>query len=462
MNATNSSTNPKRVAGGIVLGGKKKKKKKRKVGASSSSSKNNNNVPSILKSLPPQIATHSEDGPSPPPNAAAATTSNDDEFDDFLLSNNDEIPSDVLLCLQSYTRSSSLGMTAEACAYCPIFAYNNNNNDGKVPTSHNKNIICTHLAPFLPKTILLHILDDNNSSSSRMQTEQDIKSLASKNQIRLLQLHGTAITATTTATTTSSSSLFTDSNKKFASSPSATKFSNNGVSGLRGDGNDDDDIAVMEILAYETAVKMAIQSHTTSTLSKEEQKAFDATAICDWFLQTLIPYYAGKTWISSSNLNSFLQSYRVKDYWNVDRMTKVIHELTLAGLFLPRRGLGATGGSRMEGYWFSLPGLGSTSKSITDGRVAMLRKLRSCKYQEKKRSILEREHGQFKDGSSDDDDALVADSSSSSSSSWGSVSKKKRTCMQQSGRFLVLDLLAKGLVELKKTSSGDHFISLPK
>ena len=81
----------------------------------------------------------------------------------------------------------------------------------------------------------------------------------------------------------------------------------------------------------------------------------------------------------------------------------------------------------------------------------MLRKLRSCKYQEKKRSILEREHGQFKDGS---DDALA------DSGSWG-VSKK-RTCMQQSGRFLVLDLLAKGLVELKKTSSGDHFITLPK
>lgn len=422
MNATNSNTNAKRVAGGIVLGAKKKKKKSKVVAAvgTSSTSKNNRSVPSILKSVPP------EDVPSPPPNA-----SNDDEFDDFLLSNDDEIPSDVLLCLQSYTQSS-LGMTAEACAYCPIFA--NNNIDGEVRTSNNKNT-CTHLAPFLPKTILLYILDDDDSSS-RMQSEQDIKSLASKNQIRLLQLHGTAIT----------SSSYTDSKKVVSSA----KFTNNGVFGLRGDGNDDDDIAIMEILAYETAVKMAIQSHT-STLSKEEQKAFDADSICDWFLQKLVPYYAGKTWVSSSNLNSFLQSYRVKDYWSVDRMTKVIHELTLAGLFLPRRGLGA--GSRMEGYWFSLPGLGSTSKSIADGRVAMLRKLRSCKYQEKKRTILEREYGQFKDGS---DDALA-----DSSSSWG-VSKKRTCCMQQSGRFLVLDLLAKGLVELKKTSSGEHFISLPK
>ncbi len=441
MNTTNSSTKPKRVAGGIVLGGKKKKKKTKvaatAVGASSSKN-NNRSVPSILKSVPPRIiATHSEGVSSPPPHAAAAANSNDDEFGDFLLSNDDEIPSDVLLCLQSYTQSS-LGMTAEACAYCPIFA-NNNNNDGQVQSSNN-NKVCTHLAPFLPKTILLHILDDNDNTS-RMQTEQDIKSLASKNQIRLLQLHGTAITATT-ATTSSS---FTNSEKV-----ASAKFSNNGVTGLRGDGNDDDDIAVMEILAYETAVKMAIQSHK-STLNKEEQKAFDANAICDWFLQQLVPYYAGKTWISSSNLNSFVESYRVKDYWSVDRMTKVIHELTCAGLFLPRRGLG-TAGSRMEGYWFSLPGLGSTSKSIADGRVAMLRKLRSCRYQEKKRSILEREYGQFKDGS---DDVLVG------SSSWG-VSKKKRGRIQQSGRFLVLDLLAKGLVDLKKTSSGEHFISLPK
>eukprot|EP00986_Skeletonema_menzelii_P000384 scaffold111_cov142-Skeletonema_menzelii.AAC.7 len=433
MNANNSSTNPKRVAGGIVLGGKKKKKK-RKIAAAggASTSSNNSSVPSILKSVPPRIANHSEDdGISSPPKAADA--SNDDEFDELLINNDDEIPSDVLLCLQSCTQSSS-GMTAEACAYCPIFA---TNNDGEGQTSSNKKV-CTHLAPFLPKSVILHILDtDSSSASSRMQTEQDIKSLASKNKVRLLQLHGTAITTTTAATPSSS---FRDS--KVASA----KFSNTGVTGLRGDGNDDDDIAVMEILAYETAVKMAIRSHT-ATLRQEEQQSFDGNAISNWFLQQLVPYYAGKTWISSSNLNSFVQSYRVKEYWSVDRMTKVIHELTLAGLFLPRRGLGVSG---MEGYWFSLPGLGSTSKSIADGRVAILRKLRSCKYQEKKRSILEREHGQFKDGS----DSTLADDS------W--AASKKKTCIQQSGRFLVLDLLAKGLVVLKKTSSGEHFISLPK
>jgi len=83
--------------------------------------------------------------------------------------------------------------------------------------------------------------------------------------------------------------------------------------------------------------------------------------------------------------------------------------------------------------------------------VAMLRKLKSCKYQEKKRTILESEHGVFKDGSSSD--AL--------DNSWGSA-KKNKAAIQQSGKFLVLDLLAKRLVILKQTSSGEHFIGLPK
>jgi hypothetical protein len=433
-----NGTNLKRVAGGIVLGGKKKKK------AVTTATVSGSSVPSILKSVPPRVA---EDIP-PPNNNAAAANGCDDEFEKLLSAyDGEEIPSDVLLCLQSYTQSS-MGMTAESCAYCPIFA---SKNDGGHQSSGNNNNqkVCTHAAPFLPKSVLLHILDtdsslsSSSSSSSRMQTEQDIKSLASNNKIRLLQLHGTAITSTTTTTTSSS---FKDSEFEFA------KFSNRGVIGLRGDGNDDDDIAIMEIIAFEIAVKLAIQSHA-STLSQEKKQTTscfdDVDGICDWFLKQLVPYYAGKTWIPSSDLNSFIQSYRVKEYWSVNRMKELINEFTLAGLFLPRRGLG---GSRMEGYWFSLPGLGNASKSIADGRVTMLRKLRSCKYQEKKRPILEREHGQFKDGS---DDSLGL-----ATSSWGS--SKKKTCIQQSGKFVVLDLLAKGLVVLKKTSSGEHFITLPK
>ena len=401
-------------------------------------------IPSILKSVPPQeevdLSSHPKATAVTDAAAAAAAVDYDDGFRELLLANGDEIPTDVILCLQSYTQApSGGGMISEACAYCPIFESSNNNNKS-----------CTHAAPFLTKDVLLHILDAADSaapsSTLRMQTEKEIKDLAARNKIKLMQLHGTSIvtfTKTNTATSTAAA---------LSSSKDSMKFSNSGATGLRGDGNDDDDIAIMEIYAYEIAVKMALQCHT-STLSHEEQQTFNVDIISDWFLNQLVPYFAGKTWISSSALHSFIQSYRVKEYWSVEGMEKIIHELTMAGLFLPRRGLGGSGG--MDGYWFYLPGMGNASKSIANGRVAMLRKLKSCKYQEKKRTILESEHGVFKDGSSSSSISDALDSS------WGSA-KKKNAAIQQSGKFLVLDLLARGLVILKQTSSGEHFIGLPK
>jgi hypothetical protein len=443
----NNAINPKRVAGGIVLGGKKKKKK-RKVATTTAEAAilttggRSSSVPSILKSVPPQqeeVDSSSLPKAAAVTDAAAAAVDYDDGFEELLSANDDEIPNDVLLCLQSYTQASSGGgMISESCAYCPIFDSNNNKS-------------CTHAAPFLTKDVLLHILDADDSavacsSTSRMQTEKELKDLAARNKIKLMQLHGTSIatfTKSNTATSTTAAA---------AASKDSMKFSNSGVTGLRGDGNDDDDIAIMEIGAYETAVKMALQCHL-STLSHQEQQTFNVDIISDWFLNQLVPYFAGKTWISSSALHSFIQSYRVKEYWSVEGMEKIIHVLTMAGLFLPRRGLGGSGG--MDGYWFYLPGMGNASKSIANGRVAMLRKLKSCKYQEKKRTILESEHGVFKDGSSSGGISDALDNS------WGSA-KKNKVAIQQSGKFLVLDLLARGLVTLKQTSSGEHFIGLPK
>lgn len=433
----NNAIHPKRVAGGIVLGGKKKKKKRKVVStAETTTGDRSSSVPSILKSVPPHEEVDSASLPK-----AAAVDYDDDGFEELLSANDDEIPTDTLICLQSYTQAptSGGGMISESCAYCPIFDSNNNNNKS-----------CTHAAPFLTKDVLLHILDAKDStacsSTSRMQTEKEIKDLAARNKIKLMQLHGTSI-ATFTKTNTASSTAVASSSKE-----DSMKFSNSGVTGLRGDGNDDDDIAIMEIGAYETAVKMALLQCHSSTLSHEEQQTFNVDIISDWFLNQLVPYFAGKTWISSSALHSFIQTYRVKEYWSVEGMERIIHELTMAGLFLPRRGLGGSGG--MDGYWFYLPGMGNASKSIANGRVVMLRKLKSCKYQEKKRTILESEHGVFKDGSSSSiSDAL--------DNSWGSA-KKKKVAIQQSGKFLVLDLLARGLVILKQTSSGEHFIGLPK
>ena len=436
-----NAINAKRVAGGIVLGGKKKKKKRKvATAAEATSATGSSSVPSILKSVPPQ--EEEVDSSSLPKaaavNGAAAAVDYDDGFGELLSANDDEIPNDVLLCLQSYTQApSGGGMISESCAYCPIFDSSNNNNKS-----------CTHAAPFLTKDVLLHILDANSaacSSTLRMQTEKEITDLAARNKIKLMQLHGTSIATFTTKSNTATSTASASSSKH------SMKFSNSGVTGLRGDGNDDDDIAIMEIVAYETAVKMALQCHS-STLSHQEQQTFNGDIISDWFLNQLVPYFAGKTWISSFALHSFIQTYRVKEYWSVEGMEKIIHVLTMAGLFLPRRGLG---GSGMDGYWFYLPGMGNASKSIANGRVAMLRKLKSCKYQEKKRTILESEHGVFKDGSSSSSISDALDNS------WGSA-KKNKAAIQQSGKFLVLDLLGKRLVTLKQTSSGEHFIGLPK
>ena len=434
-----NAINAKRVAGGIVLGGKKKKKKRKVVSTAETVT---SSVPSILKSVPPQEEVDSSSLPKAEAvtDAAAAAVDYDDGFGELLSANDDEIPNDALLCLRSHTQAppSGGGMISESCAYCPIFDSNNNNKS------------CTHAAPFLTKDVLLHILDADDStacsSTLRMQTEKEIKDLAARNKIKLMQLHGTSIATFTKTTATSTTTAASSSSKD------SMKFSNSGVTGLRGDGNDDDDIAIMEIGAYETAVKMALQCHT-SILTHEEQQTFNVDIISDWFLNQLVPYFAGKTWISSSALHSFIQTYRVKEYWSVEGMEKVIHELTMAGIFLPRRGLGGSGG--MDGYWFYLPGMGNASKSIANGRVAMLRKLKSCKYQEKKRTILESEHGVFKDGSSSSSISDALDNS------WGSA-KKNKVAIQQSGKFLVLDLLAKGLVILKLTSSGEHFIGLPK
>ena len=164
----NNAIHPKRVAGGIVLGGKKKKKKRKVVtAAEATSTTGSSSVPSILKSVPPQ--EEEEVDLASLPKAAAVNDDDavdyDDGFEELLSANDDEIPNDVLLCLQSYTQAApSGGMISESCAYCPIFESNNNNNKS-----------CTHAAPFLTKDVLLHILDADDSAASsstlRMQTE---------------------------------------------------------------------------------------------------------------------------------------------------------------------------------------------------------------------------------------------------------------------------------------------------
>ena len=461
---------PKRVAGGIIVKSKKKKKKKIRhnagAGASIAPSVSvSSRVPSILSSVP-NHSSEEDSRKSEQPTSKNQSSEFDDNDDDF---DNEELfdaPSDAMMCLQTYTRSSSSvgGLMAETCAYCPIYSYegggsnsNSNNNGG------TRRCTSSHAAPFLPRHVLLHLLDpstSNNSSSSscanvstRTHVEQEIKQLASSNKIRLLQLHGTAASSS---------------------------------AGWKGDGNDDEDVALMETAAYETAAEMALQSYFQGGQSETLMYTYRVEMVHTWFACMLLPYFAGRIWFSSGSLETFyeyaiaishqtqkndnmittatngstatatatatatLSSPRVKQY-TMTQMKGMIQQLEHAGLLLPRRGVGATAAGGGDGYWFSLPGIGKASKSIVDGRTNLLRRLKSSYYKEKKRSVLEQEIGRVK---------RQDHPTSSSSSSGTTTSSGTKRKLEQSGKFVVLDLLAKGWVSVHKTSTGDQRIRL--
>jgi len=419
---------PKRVSGGLVL--KAKKKKKRRVQSSSStrrgqyaadpSSSSLSGVPSILSSIPAKNEEEQRGQKLAPEH---------DEFGDDGFEDDVDVPNDALLCLQTYTRAPSGGMS-ETCAYCPIFTNEREDGRGADLDGGNRGA-STHAAPFLPKHLMLHLLNNaqssENGASNNINTsmsspiahiEQQIKQLASSNRIRMLQLHGTAAAG-----------------------------SGGGAVGWKGDGNDDEDVAIMETSTYEAAAEMALQNYFRGE-SVTVRQAYRVEMIHSWLISIFLPYFAGKTWIASGALDAFhddavanskkknfsTNKINAKNQFTASQMKHMIKHLARAGLLLPRRGVGPGGG---EGYWFSLPGLGKAAGSIVDGRASLLRRLRSSKYKEKKRAVLEHEIGRVKrnDGA-----------------------RKNR--VEQAGKFVVLDLLAKGWVSVHATCVGDQFIRL--
>ena len=129
----------------------------------------------------------------------------------------------------------------------------------------------------------------------------------------------------------------------------------------------------------------------------------------------------------------------------VHQMNEMIQQALHAGLLLPRQTIASTStsGGGGGGYWFSLPGLGKAAKSIVTGRTNLMRRIQSTQYKEKKRCTLEYEIGRNK-----------------STSTLSSSSSKKKNEIQQSGKFIVLDTLAKRWVEVHTTCTGDQFIRL--
>ena len=401
---SSSTRAPKRVAGGIIVKAKKKKKTKctstqkvsdssLKVGASSTL------VPSILSNIPTQ---HERDNCNSNQQPAVALKS--DEFEDTAEFDETDVPSDALLCFQTLTQSTSFGGMSETCAYCPIYTHNEDDKD----CSNGRS---TTAVPFLPRHILLYMLNKSSTTlntNTRTHIEQEIKQLAVSNKVRLLQLHGTAMI----------------SNNRSDSG------------GYRGDGNDDEDVAIMELSAFNIASKMALEKYfqdqqSAAAAASSQQHISKVDAVHSWFTTVLLPYFAGKTWFSASALDNFYNN--VNDLHSLKQMEEMIQQLVHAGVLMPRRGVGPGGG---EGYWFSLPGLGKAAKSIVDGRTNLLRRLQSSLHKEKKRSTVEFEIGRIKSSSSN---------------------KNK---LEQAGKFVVLDMLAKGLVDVHKTCTDEQFIRL--
>jgi len=399
---SSSTRAPKRVAGGIIVKAKKKKKTKctstQKVSESSKVGASSTSIPSILSNIP----THHEQDNCNSNQPTAALKS--DEFDDTAEFDDNDVPSDALLCFQTLTQFSTFGGMSETCAYCPIYTHNGDDKDGSNSSRS------TTAVPFLPRHILLYMLNKSSTTlntNTRTHIEQEIKQLAVSNKVRLLQLHGTAMISNNTCR-----------------------------SGFRGDGNDDEDVAIMEFSAYNVASKMAIEKYfqaQQSTTALQQQHISKVDMVHSWFTRILLPYFAGRCWFSSGALNDFYNN--VNHLHSLKQMEEMIQQLVHAGVLMPRRGVNpSTGGG---GYWFSLPGLGKAAKSIVDGRTNLLRRLQFSLHKEKKRSTLEFEIGRIKSSST--------------------TNKNK---LEQAGKFVVLEMLAKGLVDVHKTCTGEQLIRL--
>lgn len=399
---SNDTRAPKRVARGIIVKAKKKKKTKytstRKVDESSKVGVSTS-VPSILTNIPTH---HEQDNCNS--NQPTAVLKSSDEFDDTAEFDNNDVPSDALLCFQTLTQSTSFGGMSETCAYCPIYTHNEDGSGSRSTTA----------VPFLPRHVLLYMLNKSSTTlntNTRTHIEQEIKQLAVSNKVRLLQLHGTA--------------MFSNSNS--------------GSGGFRGDGNDDEDVAIMEFSSYNVASKMALEKYfqaqqSAAAASLQQQHISKVDIVHTWYTTILLPYFAGKTWFSASALDDFYNN--VNHLHSLKQMEEMIQQLVHAGVLMPRRGVGPSSGGG-EGYWFSLPGLGKAAKSIVDGRTNLLRRLQSSLHKEKKRSTLEFEIGRIK-----------------------STSTTNKNKLEQAGKFVVLDMLAKGLVDVHKTCTGEQFIRM--
>jgi hypothetical protein len=359
---------------------------------------------------------------------------------------------------------------SETCAYCPIFSSS---------TDGDTNDATCGAAPFLTRGVLLNALvgvgpssssskgyhdddDDDEYERKRAHAEQEARRLLASDVVRPLRLHGLA-------------------------------------AGLEeGDDDEEEDAAMMETSVYVDASGMALEcaaarSSSSSSSSPSMTTQHEATAmpweeVFAWFSHILLPRFAGRTWATSCELEGSREgeinrgkkddtsSYAIardadirdrresttrtdgsRCHYSATQRRVMIQQLTRAGLLLPKRhvnpGRGDCQGHDYDQYWFSLPGLGRAAGSIERGRANVLRRLRSCPNGEKGRTALERDiersisarrAWQCDAGGNDD----------------GVIKRGKEMRYHQSGKFVVMDLIAKGWIRIHVTCTGEQLVRL--
>lgn len=332
---------------------------------------------------------------------------NIDELFDSNYDDEHEIPSDALICLRTYTGSNGIvylngvgagpGLMKETCAYCPIFS------------NHNETLpaLCA-AAPFLTRGVLLNALTGHDSRDGERHLDKARNLIASRKQIQAeREIHNLLL------------------------SDLARPLHLQGITASIGD-EEDDDVALMEMNIYVNASRLALEHHFNTSSSVV---TFSKDQVHDWFVSVLLPPYRGRTWFPSSS------------YDNLDKTFKyMILQLTHAGLLLPKRGIGC---DNHNGYWFSLPGLGKAANSIEEGRANILQRLLSCPYNEKKRTALEH-----------DIEQSIVERRAWRKESEGVGGKKKKSLYSQSGKFVVMDMLATGRVKIHSTCTKEQFVRL--
>ncbi|KAL3767380.1 hypothetical protein ACHAW5_003807 [Stephanodiscus triporus] len=477
---------PKRVAGGIVLRAKKKTKTTSKATPTASAlvhpARNDDDGERISSVRRRQWSMSS---------SSSSRRRGDeihDEFDDDpAAAPFEDLPSDALMCLRAYTSpptavagGGGLGAMSETCAYCPIFS----------PAAADAAAV-RGAAPFMTRGTLLHALVGSvsstysYSSSSRhgrcAHAEREVRGLLGSGAVRPLRLHGLTVGC-----------------------------------GDEDDDEDGEDVAIMETSVYVVASGIALGSggaDRSSSSSSSSTNSTNSTAtttraapreeVHAWFVNVLLPRFAGRTWAPSLELDELRDGWdhdvrggdvremedevrasettsnaadcRNRRRYSSDRTRDMILQLTHAGLLLPKRHVGPGGGDddggRRGGYWFSLPGLGRAARSIELGRADVLRRLRCRPNGERGRMELERaversiagrrawrDAGEG-EGDGRDGDGFVA-SVATATTNGRTREGSKGMRYAQSGKFVVMDLLAKGWIRINETCTGEQFIRL--